>query len=363
MAKVSVEEVTSSKKTRIEELNKAMEKQFGKGTVMGGNDKAKFHEFIPTGSIGLNKALGIGGLPKGRIVEIMGWESSGKTTIAIHAIAESHKNPDSWCAFVDVEHAFDVKYAEQVGVDLNRLKISQPDNAEQALEIAEQFTASGDFDIVVVDSVAALVPKAEVDREMGESSMGKQALLMSQACRKLSPIIAKTNTVFIFINQKREKIGVMFGSPDTTPGGNSLKFYASIRLDVSRSVTIANSVMDGDVKMGNLTKVKVIKNKVAPPFRECEFNIRYGVGIDKYEELLDAGVDSGVIKKSGTFFSYDESPIGQGRAKAIDSLKADNDLYTEIRNRVTESYVPKEFVPDEELSQTVVTKPKVDGEV
>lgn len=358
MAKAT-EVVTSEKKTRIEELNKAMEKQFGKGTVMGGNDKAKFHEFIPTGSIGLDKALGIGGLPRGRMVEIMGWESSGKTTIAIHTIAEAQKNPDVWCAFVDVEHAFDVKYAEQVGVDLNRLKISQPDHAEQALEIAEQFVASCDFDVVVVDSVAALVPKAEVDREMGESSMGKQALLMSQACRKLSPVIAKSNCVFIFINQKREKIGVMFGSPDTTPGGNSLKFYASVRLDVSRSITNANSVMDGDVKMGNLTKVKVIKNKVAPPFRECEFNIRYGVGIDKYEELLDAGVATGVITKSGAFFSYDSTSLGQGKVKAIETLTTYPEIYAEIKEKVTQSYVPKEFVPDEQLGSVKKETPEV----
>lgn len=327
-----------------------MEKQFGKGTVVGGNEKPKFHEFIPTGSLGLDKALGIGGFPKGRIIEIMGWESSGKTTLAIHAIAEAQKNPETWCAYIDMEQAFDVKYAEQVGVDLNRLKISQPDYAEQALELAEQFAASGDFDIVVIDSVAALVPKAEVDREMGESSMGKQSILMSQACRKLSPIVAKSKTIMIFINQKREKIGVMFGDSSTTPGGNALKFYASVRLDVTRSVTNANSVIEGDLKMGNLTKVKVIKNKVAPPFRECEFNIRYGVGIDAYEELLDASVASGVIGKSGTFFIIKDEKI-QGRTNTIQFLKMNQDIAEDIREKVIESYVPKEFIPEEELKE------------
>lgn len=336
-----------SKKERIEVLRKKFEKDFGKGILVGGNDKPRFYQFIPTGSLGLDKALGIGGLPRGKIVEMMGWESSGKTTLAIHTIAEAHKDPNSYCAFVDVEHAFNSVYAEKLGVDLDRLEISQPDNAEQALEIIEKLCQSGDFDVVVLDSVAALVPQSEVEREMGESSMGKQAILMSQAMRKLTPIVSKSNTLMIFINQMREKIGVMFGSPNTTPGGNALKFYASVRLEVVRSITKDNSVMDGDEKLGNQTKVKVIKNKTAPPFRECEFNILYGVGIDKYGEVLKAGVDSGIIKKSGAFFAYNDTNLGQGKDKATDHLKGDSKLYAEIKKKVQDSYMPTEFLPTE----------------
>lgn len=340
--------MVDAKRERIEQLHKKMEKDFGKGSILGGNEKPKFHKFISTGSLGLDKALGIGGLPRGRIVEMMGWESSGKTTLAIHVIAEAHKDPNSYCGFVDVEHAFDSVYAEKLGVDLDRLKISQPDNAEQALEIAERFCESGDFDVVVLDSVAALVPKSEIEREMGESSMGKQAILMSQAMRKLTPIVSKSNTLMIFINQMREKIGVMFGSPDTTPGGNALKFYASVRLNVTRSITATNSVMDGDEKIGNQTKVKVIKNKTAPPFRECEFNIIYGQGIDKYGEVLDAGVEAGILTKSGTFFSYGEKNIGQGKGKATEFLKANPETFDEIKNKVSSVFTPKEFLPETE---------------
>lgn len=339
--------VGTTKESRIEELRKKLEKDFGEGTLMGGNEKPKFYDYIPTGSIGLDKALGIGGLPRGRIVEMMGWESSGKTTLAIHTIAEAHKNPSSYCGYVDVEHAFDSAYAEKLGVDLKRLKISQPDNGEQALEIAERLCSSGDFDIVVLDSVAALVPQAEVERDMGESSMGKQAMLMSQAMRKMMPIVSNSNTLMIFINQMREKIGVMFGSPNTTPGGNSLKFYASVRLEIIRSISKDNSVMDGEAKVGNQVKVKVIKNKTAPPFRECAFDILYGVGIDKYGEVIETGVESGIIKKSGAFFSYNDSNLGQGKTKVVEFLKSNPELFQEIKTKVQESYTPSEFHPEE----------------
>jgi recombination protein RecA len=347
MAKTMINEELSVKQAKIEEMQKALEKQFGKGVVMGGNDKAKYHDFIPTGSLGLDKALGIGGLPKGRIVEIMGWESSGKTTIAIHTIAEAHKNPDSYCGYVDAEHSFDARYAEQIGVDLSRLKISQPDYGEQGLEVAEKMCQSGQFDVVVVDSVAALVPKAEVDREMGESSMGKHALLMSQAMRKLTPVVAKSGTILIFINQKREKIGVMFGDSSTTTGGNSLKFYASVRLDVTRSTTKDNSVMDGEVKIGNLTKVNVIKNKTAPPFRQCSFNIKYGVGIDKYEELLDLALEMNLVIKKGAHFSYLDANIAHGRQAMVTTLKEEGGMYHELLELVKDSYVPKELTIEE----------------
>jgi len=360
MAKNKEKEVVkSSKEDRISKIVDKLEKDFGEGTVIGANERSKFHEFISTGSIGLDKALGIGGLPKGRIVEIYGPESSGKTTLAIHIMAEAHKTKDAYCAIVDAEHAFDTGYAENVGVDLKRLKISQPSWGEQALEVVERLAEGGDFDVIVVDSVAALVPKAETEREMGESSMGKQAMLMSQAMRKLTPIAAKSNTLIIFINQIREKIGVMFGSPETTTGGNALKFYSSVRLDIRRSITKDNSVVgtDGETRLGNLTTVKVVKNKTAPPFKKCEFNILYGKGIDKYGELLDTCIEMGEIKKSGAWFtitSNDPAPI-QGRDTVIDLISKDKDLYEKLKQIVIESYTPQEFEPPiEEIHEKTI---------
>lgn len=340
--------MNKEKEKRIAALQDKMEKDFGEGSIMGGKDKSKYHEFISTGSLGLDKAIGIGGLPKGRIIEVYGPESSGKTTICLEVIAQAHKNPDSYCAFVDVEHAIDTKYAEDLGVDLERLKISQPDYGEQALDIVERLVGSGDFDVVVIDSVAALITKKELEGEMGDATMGGQARLMSQAMRKLTAITSKTNTLVIFINQMRDKIGVMFGSPETTTGGNALKFYASVRLDIRRSVTTKNSVMDGDMKIGNQVTVKVVKNKVSPPFRQAEFDILYGEGIDTYGELLNMAVDTDIISKSGTFFSYDHNKLGQGKTQVVELLKKDSDLYKEIEKKVRESYTPTEFKPEPE---------------
>lgn len=335
-----------SKEKRIAQLQAKMEKDFGEGTLIGGREKSKHYDIISTGSLGLDKALGIGGLPRGRIVEMIGWESSGKTTLAIHIMAEAHKNPDSWCAFVDVEHAFDSSYAEKLGVDLNRLKINQPSNAEEALEIADRLCSSGDFDVVVLDSVAALVTKAELERTMGESSMGKQSMLMSQAMRKLTPIVSNSNTLMIFINQMREKIGVMFGSPETTPGGNALKFYSSVRLDIRRYIgEKTGAIVEGDERVGNLTKVKVIKNKTSPPFRECEFNIRYGEGIDNYGEILKLAVDSDVIIKTGNTYTYKGEKLAIGRDNTVQVLRERPEMYNEIKEKVKESYTPKEFEP------------------
>lgn len=341
----------SEKIQRIQEVKKKLEKDFGKGTVIGAKDKSKKHDVISTGSVGLDKALGIGGLPKGRIVEIYGPESSGKTTIAMHLIAEAHKaDNESFCAFIDAEHAFDITYAENLGIDLNRFEISQPDYGEQALEVLERLCETGDFDVIVVDSVAALVPKAEVERDMGESSMGKHALLMSQAMRKITPIAAKSNTVVIFINQLRDKIGVMFGSPETTTGGNALKFYASVRLDVRRYLSKDQKVIgENDLTIGNKTKVKVVKNKVSPPFRECEFNIHYGEGIDKYTEVLDHAVEYNIINKSGSWYSYNDAKIGQGETNVVSLFKTNDAFYQEIRDRVIEFNNPKEIVLDEQV--------------
>ena len=354
MAKIKKEERESlSKEERIDEVIVKLERDFGKGTVMGAKDKPKFHDFVSTGSMGLDKALGIGGLPKGRIVEIFGPESSGKTTIALHTIAEAQKDRDVYCAYVDAEHAFDATYAEGIGIDLERLKISQPSFGEEALEVTERLAESGEFDVIVVDSVAALIPKGEKERKMGESSIGKQAMLMSQAMRKLTPVAAKSDTLIIFINQLREKIGVMFGSPETTPGGNALKFYASVRLDIRRSVTAENSVMDGEVKIGNQTTIKVIKNKMAPPFRKCEFDIIYGEGIDKCGELLDMAIETGVITKSGAFHYLDGEAIGQGRDKAITTLKEDEGMFKNVRAKVLLTYIPQEFTPVETNEQTI----------
>lgn len=312
-----------------------LEKSYGKGTVMKLGDTAIDPiEFISTGSIGLDIALGIGGLPKGRVVEIYGPESSGKTTLAIHAIAECQKK-GGIAAFIDAEHAFDRFYAQKLGVDIENLLISQPDNGEQALEIADNLIRSGAIDIIVIDSVAALVPKAEIEGEMGDSKMGLQARLMSQALRKLTGMISKTGCCCIFINQLREKIGVMFGNPETTTGGNALKFYASVRLDVRR----ISQIKDSDEVSGNRVKVKIVKNKVAPPFRLAEFDIMFGEGISKAGEIIDLGVEYNIIKKSGSWFSYGETRLGQGR-DAVKNLILDNpemmeELEVKIKDAVT----------------------------
>ena len=309
-----------------------IEKDFGKGSVMMMNEKADtLGEVISTGSIGLDVALGIGGLPKGRVVEIYGPESSGKTTVAIHVIAEAQKK-GGMCAIIDAEHAFDSSYAQKLGVDVDNLLISQPDYGEQGLEIADRLILSGALDVVVIDSVAALVPKGELEGEMGDSKMGLQARLMSQALRKLTATISKTNTICIFINQLREKIGIMFGNPETTTGGNALKFYASVRLDIRRLAQIK----DGDEAVGNRVKVKVVKNKVAPPFRSAEFDIVFGEGISKTGEIIDMGVELGIVQKSGSWFSYNSDKLGQGR-DAVKQLLTDNpELANEIETKIRE---------------------------
>ncbi|MFM2363644.1 MAG: recombinase RecA [Sphingobacteriales bacterium] len=307
-----------------------IEKDFGKGSVMMMNERSQEPmEVISTGSIGLDTALGIGGLPKGRIVEIYGPESSGKTTIAIHVIAEAQKK-GGMCAIIDAEHAFDNSYAKKLGVDVDNLLISQPDYGEQALEIADRLILSGALDVVVIDSVAALVPKGELEGEMGDSKMGLQARLMSQALRKLTATINKTNTICIFINQLREKIGVMFGNPETTTGGNALKFYASVRLDIRRMAQIK----DGDEAIGNRVKVKVVKNKVAPPFRNTEFDIVFGEGISKVGEILDMGVELGIVQKSGSWFSYNTDKLGQGRDAVKQLLQDNQGLSDEIEAKI-----------------------------
>lgn len=309
-----------------------IEKDYGKGSVMMMNEKgAQQIEVISTGSIGLDVALGVGGVPRGRVIEIYGPESSGKTTIATHIIAQAQKK-GGVCAIIDAEHAFDSAYAQKLGVDIDNLLISQPDYGEQGLEIADRLILSGALDVVVVDSVAALVPKSELEGEMGDSKMGMQARLMSQALRKLTATISKTNTVCIFINQLREKIGVMFGNPETTTGGNALKFYASVRLDIRRIAQIK----DGDEAVGNRVKVKVVKNKVAPPFRAAEFDIVYGEGISKAGEIIDMGVEMSIIQKSGSWYSYNSDKLGQGR-DAVKQLLTDNpELANEIEARIRE---------------------------
>ena len=311
-----------------------LDKTYGKGTVMKMGDRAvEDVEVIPTGSLGLDVALGVGGYPRGRVIEIYGPESSGKTTLTLHAIAEAQKK-GGIAAFIDAEHAFDRGYAEKLGVDVENLIISQPDNGEQALEITDNLIRSGAIDIIVIDSVAALTPKSEIEGEMGDSKMGLHARLMSQALRKLTGSISKTKCTVIFINQLREKIGVMFGNPETTTGGNALKFYASVRLDIRRSTQIKDSNSNA---MGNKTRVKVVKNKVAPPFKQVEFDIMYGEGISKVGEIIDLGVDFEIIKKAGSWFSYDETKLGQGR-DAVKALLLDNpELMEELEKKIKDA--------------------------
>lgn len=325
---------------KLKALQAAMakiEKDFGKGSIMKLGDKQIENiEVIPTGSIALDNALGVGGYPKGRIIEIYGPESSGKTTLAIHAIAEAQK-AGGIAAFIDAEHAFDRFYAAKLGVDVDNLWISQPDNGEQALQIADQLISSSAIDILVIDSVAALTPKKEIEGDMGDNVVGLQARLMSQALRKLTSTISKTNTTCIFINQLRDKIGIMFGNPETTTGGNALKFYASVRLDIRK----ASAIKDGENVLGNLVRVKVVKNKVAPPFRKAEFEITFGEGISKIGEIIDLGVEHNIIQKSGSWFSYDGSKLGQGRDAAKALLKDNPELAEEIEAKVREALAAK----------------------
>ncbi len=320
---------------KLKALQAAMdkiEKNFGKGSIMKlGDNSVEQVEIIPTGSIALNAALGVGGYPRGRIIEIYGPESSGKTTLAIHAIAEAQKM-GGIAAFIDAEHAFDRFYAAKLGVDIDNLWISQPDNGEQALEIAEQLIRSSAIDIIVIDSVAALTPKAEIEGDMGENKVGLQARLMSQALRKLTSAVSKTRTTCIFINQLREKIGVMFGNPETTTGGNALKFYASVRIDIRGS----QQIKDGEEVLGKQTKVKVVKNKVAPPFRRAEFDIMFGEGISHAGEIIDLGTDLGIIKKSGSWFSYNDTKLGQGRDAAKQLIKDNPELAEELETLIFE---------------------------
>ena len=322
--------VSAEKLKALQAAMDKIDKNFGRGAIMKlGDENVDDVEVIPSGSIGLNHALGVGGYPRGRIIEIYGPESSGKTTLAIHAIAEAQRLGGT-AAIIDAEHAFDRFYAEKLGVDVDSLWISQPDNGEQALEIADQLIRSSALDIIVIDSVAALTPKAEIEGEMGESKMGLQARLMSQALRKLTATISKTNTTCIFINQLRDKLGVMFRSPATTTGGNALKFYASVRIDIRRIGQIKN----GDEVLGNMTRVKVVKNKVAPPFRKCEFEILFGEGISRNGELLDLGVELGIVKKSGSWFSYEGTKLAQGRDASKDVIADNPELAEEIEAKI-----------------------------
>ena len=346
MAKDAQQDANASKLEKLKILQSTLdkiEKSYGKGSIMKlGDAPVEEIESIPSGSINLDMALGIGGYPKGRIIEIYGPESSGKTTLAIHAIAESQKK-GGIAAFIDAEHAFDSSYAKQLGVDIDNLLVSQPDNGEQALEIADNLIRSGAIDIIVIDSVAALTPKSEIEGEMGDSKMGLQARLMSQALRKLTANISKTKCCCIFINQLREKIGIMFGNPETTTGGNALKFYASVRIDIRR----IQAIKDGDSNIGNRVKVKIVKNKVAPPFRVCEFDLIFGEGISKVGEIIDLGVDYNVIKKSGSWFSYGDTKLAQGR-EAVKQLLNDNpELAEELENKIRAAIAGGDGTPEE----------------
>ena len=327
-----MEEIKQAKLKALQATLDRLDKSYGKGAVMRlGDEPSEALEVIQTGSISLNRALGVGGFPKGRVVDIYGPESSGKTTLAIHAIAEAQKN-GGIAAMIDAEHAFDQFYAQNLGVDIENLLISQPDNGEQALEIADNLIRSGAIDIIVIDSVAALTPKAEIEGEMGDSQMGLQARLMSKALRKLTGTISKANTCCIFINQLRDKIGVMFGNPETTTGGNALKFYSSVRVDIRRSSAIKNA----DKVIGNRTRVKIVKNKVAPPFQQAEFDIMYGEGISKVGEIIDLGVDMNIISKSGSWYAYGDTKLGQGRDAVKEILKDNPELFEELENKIVE---------------------------
>lgn len=335
----------SNRQKALDQALAQIEKQFGKGSVMRMGDQVNTQiEVIPTGSIALDMALGVGGLPRGRIVEIYGPESSGKTTVALHAIASVQKQ-GGICAFVDAEHALDPTYAAALGVDVEQLLVSQPDNGEQALEIADMLVRSGAITLVVIDSVAALTPKAEIEGEMGDSHVGLQARLMSQALRKMTGPLKASNTTAIFINQLREKIGVMFGSPETTTGGRALKFYSSVRLDVRRIETLKN----GTDMVGNRTRVKVVKNKVAPPFKQAEFDIMYGMGISREGSLIDMGVDTGIIRKAGSWFTYGDIQLGQGKENARKYLMENTEMANEIDARIREELSPKK--PEEEAEE------------
>jgi recombination protein RecA len=337
MAKTEENKPSTDKLKALQLAMEKIEKDHGKGTIMKlGDSKVEDVSIIPSGSVGLNIALGVGGYPRGRVVEIYGPESSGKTTLAIHAIAEVQKT-GGIAAIIDAEHAFDRFYAEKLGVNIDELLISQPDNGEQALEITEQLIRSSAVDLVVVDSVAALTPKAEIEGDMGDNKVGLQARLMSQALRKLTATISKTNTTCIFINQLREKIGIMFGNPETTTGGNALKFYASVRLDIRR----VSPIKDGDEVKGYQTRVKVQKNKVAPPFRKAEFDIMFGEGISRTGEIVDLGVEYGIIKKSGSWFSYGDTKLAQGRESAKDTIRDNPELAAEIEAKIVEAIKAK----------------------
>jgi recombination protein RecA len=336
MAKEDTQKINSEKLKALQLTIDKIEKSYGKGSIMRMGDKPVDDvQAIHSGSIALDLAMGIGGYPKGRVIEIFGPESSGKTTLAIHAIAEAQK-AGGIAAFIDAEHAFDPTYAQKLGVDIDELLISQPDNGEQALEIADSLIRSGAIDIIVIDSVAALTPKAEIEGEMGDSKMGLQARLMSQALRKLTGSISKTKTCVIFINQLRDKIGVMFGNPETTTGGNALKFYASVRLDIRK----IGQLKDGEEVQGSHTRVKVVKNKVAPPFRKAEFDILYGEGISKVGEIIDLGVEINLIKKAGSWFSYGETKLGQGREGVKALLKDNPELMEELESKILAKYSP-----------------------
>ena len=357
---MSTEKASLEKQKALEAALGQIEKQFGKGSVMKlGEFKAMNVEAIPTGALSLDIALGIGGIPKGRIIEVYGPESSGKTTLALHMIAEAQKLGGE-AAFIDAEHALDPVYAKHLGVDIDNLIVSQPDTGEQALEIAEALVRSGAIDIIVVDSVAALVPKAEIDGDMGDAHVGLQARLMSQALRKLAGVINKSNSVIVFINQLREKVGIMFGNPETTPGGRALKFYASVRMDIRK---IENIKQDGEVT-GNRVRVKVVKNKVAPPFREAEFDIVYGKGISKSGNILDLGINLGLVEKSGSWFGYNGTRIGQGRENAKKYLEDNPEIMKEIeekiRNNFNEAF--EQSLGEEVIDEEQETEPEDDEE-